>query len=109
MKKIMFSFCPRLFILLVIAFNIKIAKGSEIERGQQIFEERRCGMCHAIGGSETRFGPDLRDIGNRRNGVWMKKFLKDPVGTVPGAKMLPVKATEEDLSSLVAYLLSLKK
>ena len=94
---------------MLIGFNIKMAEGSEIERGQRIFEEKRCGMCHRIGGSETRFGPDLLDIGARRNGVWMKKYLKDPAGTVPGAKMLPVKATEEDLSSLVAYLLSLKK
>lgn len=104
-----FCFCSGLVLLMSIGFNMKVAEGSEIERGQRIFKESRCGICHKIGGNEPRFGPDLLDIGSRRNEIWMKKFLKDPAGTVPGAKMLPVKTTEEDLSSLVTYLLSLKK
>ena len=98
-----------LVLLSMTMYGVVPAAGSEIEKGKKLFEERRCGMCHAIGGQGGKVGPDLSDVGTKRDGDWLKKFLKDPKGTVTGAKMLPVKATEQDLTALVDYLLSLKK
>jgi len=98
-----------LVLLGMMVYGVAPAAGSEIEKGKKLYEERRCGMCHAIGGQGGKVGPDLSDVGTKRDGDWLKKFLKDPKGTVTGAKMLPVKATEEELSVLVEYLLSLKK
>jgi cytochrome c2 len=85
------------------------AEGSEIEKGKKIYEERRCGVCHALGGQGGKVGPDLWNVANRHDRDWLVKFFKDPKGTVPGAKMFPVKATDEELAALVEYLLSLKK
>ena len=96
-------------LLGLVVFSVVPAAGSGLEEGKKLFEERRCGMCHAIGGQGGKVGPDLADVGTKRDGDWLKKFLKDPKGTVVGAKMLPVKATEEELTALVEYLLSLKK
>ncbi|MEW6324230.1 MAG: c-type cytochrome [Nitrospirota bacterium] len=88
---------------------VQSAYGADPEQGKKIYEQQRCGLCHAIGGRGGKIGPDLTDVGNQRDGEWLTKFLKDPKGTVPGAKMLPVKATDEELAALVDYLLSLKK
>ncbi|MGB3941564.1 MAG: c-type cytochrome, partial [Candidatus Manganitrophaceae bacterium] len=79
------------------------AAGAEIEKGKKLYEERRCGICHVITGQGGKIGPDLSSVGNQRDREWLMRFLKDPKGTIPGAKMLPVKATEEELSALAAY------
>lgn len=98
-----------LVLLGMMVYGVAPAAGSGLEEGKKLFEERRCGMCHAIGGQGGKVGPDLADVGTKRDGDWLKKFLKDPKGTVTGAKMMPVKATEQELTALVEYLLSLKK
>ncbi len=85
------------------------AAGAEIEKGKKLYEERRCGICHVITGQGSKIGPDLSNVGNQRDRGWLMRFLKDPKGTIPGAKMLSVKATEAELSALTDYLLSLKK
>ncbi len=85
------------------------AAGADLEKGKKVYEEKKCGLCHAIGGKGGKTGPDLSDVGGRRDGEWLAKFLKDPKGTVPGSKHMAVQATEEEFSDLAAYLLSLKK
>lgn len=97
------------FMLIMMLNGLGLAAGTEIEKGKKVFEEKRCSVCHAIGGKGGKIGPDLSDIGNKRDADWLMKFLQDPKGTIPGAKMMPVKATKEELSALVDYLLSLKK
>jgi putative heme-binding domain-containing protein len=89
-------------------YGVWPAQGADIEKGKKLYEEKRCGMCHAIGGQGGKVGPDLADVGSKRDREWLVKFLKDPKGTVPGAKMIPVKATEEEMFVLADYLLSLK-
>lgn len=92
-----------------ISANLLLAVGPEVEKGKKVFEEKRCSVCHAIGGRGGKIGPDLSDIGNERDADWLMKFLQDPKGTIPGAKMMPVKANNEELLALVDYLLFLKK
>lgn len=109
MKRIVIHGCTGFVLLSLIVTGIALAEPSEIDNGKKVYEKKRCGLCHAIGGQGGKIGPDLSSVGNRRDGDWLKKFLKDPKGTVPGARMSPVKASEQDLSALTAYLLSLKK
>ncbi len=102
----------RLIVLIflgLLGYTAWPAQGADIEKGKKIYEEKRCGMCHAIGGQGGKVGPDLADVGSKRDRDWLVKFLKDPKGTVSGAKMMPVKATDEEITALVDYLLSLKK
>jgi len=84
------------------------AAGAEVEKGKKVYEEKRCAMCHAMNGQGGKFGPDLSHVGAKRDRDWLIKFLKDPGGTVPGAKMLPVKASEDEITALADYMLSLK-
>lgn len=76
-------------------------------QGAQVYKTLRCSMCHKIQGSGGKVGPDLTDVGTRRDAAWLQKYLPDPKGTTPKSKMPPVKATPEDLAALVAYLTSL--
>ena len=96
-------------LLSVGMLGIIPAQGADPDQGKKIYEEKRCAMCHAIGGQGGKIGPDLSSVASRRDGDWLKKFLQDPKGTVPNAKMLPVKATDEEVAALVDYLLSLKR
>lgn len=93
----------------MMAYGFGLAAGPEVERGKKIFDEKRCSLCHAIGSKGGKKGPDLSDVGIKRDSDWLMKFLQDPKGTIPGAKMMPVKTTKEELSALIDYLLSLKK
>lgn len=81
---------------------------SLIIKGEKLYAERHCSACHMIQGKGGKIGPDLSDVGKRREADWLSKFLKDPNRTVTGAKMLPVKGSEEEISALVTYLRSLK-
>ncbi len=96
-------------LISMVSCNLLLAEGPEIEKGKKIFDEKRCSLCHAIGGKGGKKGPDLSDVGSKRDSDWLMKFLQDPKGTIPDTKMMPVKATKEELSALVDYLLSLKK
>lgn len=86
-----------------------LAAGSGVEQGKRLYDEKRCGICHAIGGKGGKMGYDLSDVGSKRGAEWLIKFFKDPKGTMEGAKMLPVKGTDEEISALADYMLSLKK
>ena len=98
-----------LFAWVILLWFFSPAEGADLDQGKKVYEEKRCGLCHTIKGKGGKMGPDLSDVGNQRNVEWLMKFLKDPKGAVRGAKMMPVKASEEELSALVEYLFSLQK
>ena len=45
--------------------------------GHYLFRTR-CESCHTIGGGETRLGPDLLGVTERRDRVWLERWLKEP-------------------------------
>lgn len=96
-------------LLSLVVCRLPPAAGAEIEKGKKLYEEKRCRLCHVIAGKGDKHGPDLSSVGNRRDRAWLMAFLQDPQKTIPGAKMLPVKGTEEEHSALTDYLVSLKK
>lgn len=83
-------------------------EGGKAEKGKALFEAKKCAMCHAIGGKGGKMGPDLSDVGGKQTQDWLAKFLKDPKGTKPGAKMPAVKGTDEELDAIAGYLATLK-
>jgi cytochrome c2 len=76
--------------------------------GEKIYGAKRCGACHVIQGKGGKLGPRLSDIASKRDAQWLKAFLKDPKAINPESKMSAFKGTDEELESLVAYLLTLK-
>lgn len=98
-----------LFALTVAFCGISPAFASDVEKGKKIYGDKKCSLCHVIGGKGDNMGPDLTHVGNQRDRDWLMKFLKNPKEVVPGAKMMAVKGSEEEITSLVDYMLSLKK
>lgn len=49
------------------------------QRGERIFRGKGgCGACHTIEGRGGRYGPELGDIGARRNAVHLRQSVLDP-------------------------------
>ncbi len=103
----------RIIIALVISFmsmaiGFQVGEASELETGKQLYAKKRCRLCHAIEGKGGRMAADLSHVGSERDREWLSTFLKNPKKVLPGAKMMAVRGTEAELSSLVSYLLSQK-
>jgi len=92
--------------------------GSPQQRGRELFLTGTCVMCHAIGGTiaSARRGPDLTHVAHRETlaaGTLpntddaMKQWIRNPQQFKPGVNMPASNLSDEEISSLVAYLRSL--
>jgi len=73
--------------------------------------EKKCKLCHTIkgeGGKQAEKGGPLDGVGGKRDRAWLEKYLQDPKSVLPDSKMPKLKYTDEELKTLVDYLLSLK-
>jgi cytochrome c oxidase subunit II len=88
-------------------------------RGQQVFLQSTCAMCHAIEGTiaNGKQAPDLTHVASRQriaSGVLqndasaLAAWIADPQKIKPGAKMPAHALPPADMQALVAYLGSLK-
>ena len=81
---------------------------AQVAKGEKVYLEKKCAICHAIRGTGGKAGPELNAEGAKREAQWLKTFMKDPKVLVPKAKMMPFKGGDEELEALVEYLGSLK-
>jgi protein SCO1 len=49
----------------------------DFSKGEYLFRTR-CESCHTIGGGETRLGPDLLGVTERRDADWLARWIKEP-------------------------------
>lgn len=94
--------------------------GSIEARGQALWVGKGiCFSCHTIQGVRefAQVGPDLTHIGSRttlagavlgNTSEELARWLRDPPAEKPGSLMPKVSLTEDEISALVAYLLSLR-
>lgn len=88
----------------------------------------QCAACHAVEPGKRGVGPSLAGAVGRKAGalpaynystalansglVWdagtLDRFLADPVGTVPGTRMVTVVRSGKDRAEIIAYLSSIK-
>jgi cytochrome c oxidase subunit 2 len=91
----------------------------EEKRGQQIFLNATCIMCHTVQGTPARgmMGPDLTHVGSRptlaagtlpNNLGHITGWVTDPQQIKPGVRMPQNQFSPGDLLALAAYLESLK-
>lgn len=93
-----------LFFLLVAIFSLAapIAVWSNGD-GAALYKKKMCGACHGAG----KTGGDLAK--SKLDKAAMIKFLKDPKAAKPKTAMPAFKGSDEELASLVDYLLGLRK
>jgi cytochrome c oxidase cbb3-type subunit III len=51
--------------------------------GARVFEARGCAGCHMVAGKGSGFGPELTQIGARRNGAYLRQTILQPAGSLP--------------------------
>jgi len=51
--------------------------------GERIFQSKGCAGCHMIAGKGSGYGPELTDIGTRRNGAHLRQTILHPATLLP--------------------------
>ncbi|MDP3062895.1 MAG: c-type cytochrome, partial [Chloroflexota bacterium] len=91
------------------------------EAGKRLFVNKGCAACHTIQGlpgAVGAIGPELTHVASQQSivdgklapvdVVNLKRWLRDPSAVKPGTLMPKLGLTDDELSALVAYLLTLK-
>jgi mono/diheme cytochrome c family protein len=114
MKRVVTGMASALALLLV-AGSAAAQDAKAVERGKQLYGEKKCSMCHSIEGKGNAKGP-LDDVGSKFSAAELKQWLTDPKTMATKAKSerkppMPSYATmpAADIDALVAYLQTLKK
>lgn len=87
---------------------------TEAVLGASLFRARGCASCHTVRGySAGEFGPDLTHLQQREvfagamfdlNDKNLRRWLRDPPAEKPGSLMPDLNLSEDDITSLIAYL-----
>jgi len=102
------------FVWVVMALGLvsmmaaPLAADGDKVKGEKIYKDAKCSVCHKIGAAGGKMGPEITKVGATRNAAWLAKYLANPKAENPKNKMPAVKAKGADLDHLIAYLLSLK-
>ena len=114
------------FVLTVLAVPVTaawlaagVAPGTQdeaqIKRGQEVYTQQKCQMCHSIEGKGNKNNP-LDGVGKKLSAEDIKKWITDPTEMSKQAKStkkppMPDKYDKlpaADMDALVAYMQSLK-
>jgi mono/diheme cytochrome c family protein len=86
-----------------------------VERGQAVYEDQKCRICHAVAGKGNKKGA-LDAVGSKLSADEIREWLADAPGMaakVKAERKPAMKAyatlSKKDLDGLVAYLESLKQ
>jgi mono/diheme cytochrome c family protein len=83
-------------------------------RGEKVYADQKCSLCHSIGGKGNAKGP-LDDVGSKLSPDEIRAWITDAKGMTAKTKsprkpeMKAYTLPKEDVDGLVAYLSSLKK
>ena len=90
------------------------AQDAKVTKGQQLFADQKCTLCHSIGDKGNKKGP-LDNVAGRLSAEDIRAWITDAKGMI--AKTKPTRKPEmkaftlpkEDVDALVAYLSTLKQ
>ncbi len=94
------------------------AEEEDAAAGAALFRQKGCASCHAVKGfAAGELGPDLTHLHQRKvfagamfelNPKNLRRWLRNPPEEKPGSIMPNLNLTEEEITSLIAYLDTLK-
>ena len=87
----------------------KRGKGRFLDEGKTLVSSLGCLGCHIINKKGNGFAPDLSGIGNKVKPEWLFQFLKKPKNYDPKTIIPDLAIQENEIESIAAYLMSLKK
>jgi len=101
----------------VLSLGLAAAAGAQdakVTKGQQLFTDQKCTLCHSIGDKGNKKGP-LDGVASKLSADEIRSWITDAKGMT--AKTQPTRKPEmkayalpkDDVDALVAYLGTLKK
>ena len=90
------------------------AQDAKVAKGQQLFTDQKCTLCHSIAGKGNAKG-SLDGVGSTLSADEIRSWITDPKGMAAKTKairkpeMKVYTLPKDDVDALVAYLSSLKK
>ncbi|HJP17272.1 MAG: hypothetical protein CMD96_03615 [Gammaproteobacteria bacterium] len=79
----------------------------DISTGRGLFQEKGCIGCHSIAGKGGKIGPDLANVGARRDAQWIFDHFKNPKEVSPDTIMPKFGFTDDEARALTLFVLSL--
>jgi mono/diheme cytochrome c family protein len=90
------------------------AQDEKVARGQQLFTDQKCSLCHSIGDKGNKKGP-LDGVASKLSADDIRSWITDAKGMIARTKptrkpeMKAFTLPKEDVDALVAYLGTLKQ
>jgi hypothetical protein len=104
-----------LFVFLIVAlfgFAFSFAQNKGLD-AKKVFETQKCNMCHTVTSagltSKKKDAVDLSTVGSTYKADFLTKYLKKEAKIKDVAHKVGFKGTDEEMTSLVKWLESLKK
>jgi len=115
-RVVMPTICSLILVALVLPLPAFAQAGAaSAARGQTVYAEQKCAVCHSIAGKGNPKG-SLDDVGSRLSADEIRLWIADPAtmtAKTKAGRKPPMKAyaniAKDDLETLVAYMQSLKK
>ncbi len=85
----------------------EVSQENVVERGRQLFAEKKCAQCHTIAGQGGTKGPELSRVGRRLRIDYLPEWIRNPRNFEPMTEMPSFEGTEDELKAVVEYLLTL--
>lgn len=81
-----------------------------LARGRMLLKDLQCTGCHFIEGFSEgqRMAPNLTGIGSKVNEKWLTRWLRDPKGYMPNAKMPRYEIEPRYVDAMASYLMTFK-
>jgi mono/diheme cytochrome c family protein len=101
-------------VLLVLSMVAAAAAQDAKAKGEKVYADQKCSLCHSIGGKGNAKGP-LEGVGSKDSPDEIRQWIVDAKGMTAKTKaprkpeMKAYNLPKEDVDALVAYLSSLKK
>jgi mono/diheme cytochrome c family protein len=89
------------------------AQDAKVTRGEALFAEQKCTLCHSVGAKGNKKGP-LEGVATKLKPEELREWLVDAKGMTAKAKALrkpemkSYALPKDDVDALVAYMLTLK-
>jgi len=78
-----------------------------LAKGREAFKKLGCRGCHKVKGIErVKTGPPVKNMGAKVKKDWLYRWLLDPKGTIPNAKMPDFKLTDQMAADVTRFLFS---
>lgn len=90
------------------------AQDAKVAKGEKLFADQKCSMCHSIGDKGNKKGP-LDGVGAKLKGDEIREWIADAKGMTAKTKatrkpeMKAFTLPKEDVEALAVYLATLKK